>query len=104
MAECQKHSEWVKWKEAIEAELCLLYRRNVFGPVVRTPPRVMPIGYKWVFVWKRNENNQVISYKARLVSQGFSLRPGIDYDGIYSPVMSGITFLYLISMVASLNM
>src|SRR4051812_22955439 len=80
MAECQKHSEWVKWKEAIEAELRSLYRRNVFGPVVQTPPGVTPIGHKLVFVRKRNENNQVVRYKASLVEQGLSQRPGIDYD------------------------
>jgi hypothetical protein len=34
MAECQKHLEWVKWKEAIEAELHSLYKRKMFGPIV----------------------------------------------------------------------
>jgi hypothetical protein len=40
----------------------------------------------------------------RLVAQSFSQRPDIDYNETYSPVMSGITFRYLISMAASLNM
>ena len=39
MAECRKHSDWVKWKEAIETELCSLSKRQVFGPVTRTPPK-----------------------------------------------------------------
>ena len=38
-------------------------------------------------------------YKARLVAQGFSQRPGIDYDETYSPVMDMITFHFLISLV-----
>jgi len=62
------------------------------------------MGYKWVFVQKRNENNVVVRYKARLVAQGFSQRPGIDYDETYSTVMSGITFRYLISMAAGMNL
>jgi hypothetical protein len=46
----------------------------------------------------------VVRYKARLIAQGFTQRPDIDYDEIYSPVMSGIMFRYLISMVAGLNL
>ena len=85
-------SDWVKWKEAIEMELRSLKKRQVFGPVAHTPPNVSLVGYKWVFVRKRNENNVVVRYKARLVAQGFTQRPGIDYDETYSPTMSGITF------------
>ena len=43
-----------------------------FGPVVRTSEGVIPIGYKWVFVRKRNEKNEIIRYKVRLVAEGFS--------------------------------
>ena len=45
-------------------------------------------------------------YKARLVAQGFSQRPGIDFEETYSPVMDGITFRYLISLAVheKLNM
>ena len=46
----------------------------------------------------------VVRYKARLIAQEFSQRPGIDYDETYSPVMSGITFRYLISMTAVMNL
>ena len=43
-------------------------------------------------------------YKTRLVAQGFSQRPGIDYNETYSPVMDTITFRFLISMVVSKNL
>ena len=45
---------------------------------------------------KRNEKNEIVRYKARLVAQEFSQRPGIDYDKTYSPVVDAITFRYLI--------
>ena len=45
---------------------------------------------------KRNEKNKIVRYKARLVAQEFSQRPGIDYDKTYSPVVYAITFRYLI--------
>ena len=66
--ECRKRSGWDKWKEAIEAELRSLCQREVFGPAVPTPSKVIPVGCKWVFLRKRNEYGQMVRYKARLVA------------------------------------
>ena len=99
--ECRNRQDWEKWKEAIQVELNCLAKREVFRPVVPTPENVKPVGYRWVFVRKRNENNEIVRYKARLVAQGFSQRPGIDYEETYSPVMDAITFRYLIQLVVS---
>jgi len=96
--ECRQRNDWPKWKDAIQAELTSLEKREVFGPIVRTPEGVKPVGYKWVFVRKRNEKGEVVRYKARLVAQGFSQRPGIDYVETYSPVVDAITFRYLINL------
>ena len=49
---------------------------------------------------KRNENGGIARYKARLVAQGFSQRPGFDFDETYSPVVDATTFRYLISLIA----
>ena len=57
-----------------------------------------------MFVRKRNENNEVVRYKARLVAQGFSQRSDIDFDQTYSPIMDGITFRYLISLAKNMNL
>ena len=97
--ECRQRQDWSKWEEAIKAELASLAKREVFGPITRIPDNVKPVGYKWVFVRKRNEKNEVVWYKSRLVTQGFYQRPGIDYDETYSPVMDMITFRFLISLV-----
>ena len=99
--ECRQRNDWPKWREAMQAELHSLIKRDVFGPVVQTPASIKPVRKKWVFVRKRNENNDIIRYKARLVAQGFSQRPGIDYDETYSPVMDAITFRFLISLAVS---
>ena len=104
MAECMKCSDWSKWMAAIEDELRSLAKRGVFTAVIPTPQNVSPVGAKWVFVRKRNENNEVVRYKARLVAQGFTQKPGIDYNETYSPVMSGITFRYLISLAVQMNL
>ena len=91
MEECRHRNDWPKWKEAMQAELNSLTKREVFGLVVQTPKNVKHVGYKWVFVRKLNENNEIIRYKVRLVAQGFSQKPGIDYEETYSPIIDAIT-------------
>jgi hypothetical protein len=68
MAECKRRSDWNQWKDAIQAEISSLSKREVFSQVIPTPPKVFLMGFKWVFVRKRNENNEVVRYKARLVA------------------------------------
>ncbi|XP_070033032.1 uncharacterized protein [Nicotiana tomentosiformis] len=56
--ECIQRNDWPKWEDAIQAELTSLAKREVFGSVVQTPNGVKPVGYKWIFVHKRNEKNE----------------------------------------------
>ena len=98
--ECRRRTDWSNWKQAIQVELDSL-KRKLFGHIVPTPPCLKPVGYKWVFVKKRNEKNEIMWYKARLIVQGFSQRPVIDYEETYSPVLDIITFRYLINSVVS---
>ncbi|KAL2226296.1 UNVERIFIED_CONTAM: Copia protein [Sesamum indicum] len=90
MEECRHRNDWKSWKKAIQDE--------VFGPIIPTPKDVKPIGYKWVFIHKSNERNEVVRYKARLVAQGFTQKPGIDYTETYSPVVDATTLRFLISL------
>jgi hypothetical protein len=64
----------------------------MFTDVIHTSPTIFSVGFKWVFIQKRNKNNEVVRYKVRLVAQGFTQRPGIDFNETYSPVMNGIIF------------
>ncbi|KAK9930871.1 hypothetical protein M0R45_018177 [Rubus argutus] len=43
VAECQRRTDWPKWKQAIQVELDSLAKRSVFGPVAPTPPNVKPV-------------------------------------------------------------
>ncbi|KAL5545205.1 hypothetical protein UlMin_008989 [Ulmus minor] len=47
IVECQNRHDWLKWKDAIQAELNSLNKRKVFGPIVLTPKAVKPVEYKW---------------------------------------------------------
>jgi len=91
------HSNWLKWKATIEEEYDFLQKRQVFGPIVNNLNSRL-LGYKLVFIHKRNHNGQIICYKVLLVFQGFIQKFSIDYDITYSPVMDSITFQYLLGM------
>ena len=92
ITECRQMQDWPKWKEEIQAELASLAKQDVFGPIARIPENVILVGYKWVFVRKWNEKNEIVRYKAWLEAQEFSQRLGINYDETNSPVMDTITF------------
>ena len=68
VVECQRRNDWIKWKDAMQVELNSLSKRKVFGVIVLKPEAVKPVGYKLVFVRKRNEKNEIVRYKAQLVA------------------------------------
>ena len=82
----------------MQAELSSLTKWEVFEPIIQTLEDVKQVRYKWVFIRKHNENNEIIRYKVWLVAQGFSQKLGIDYEEIFSPVMGAITYNFLISL------
>ena len=89
MNECRRRNGWLNWKEAIQTELKPLAKREVFGLVVQTPKDIKHVGYRWIFVRKRNEKNEIVRYKARLVAQGFSQRHVIDYEDVVIALICG---------------
>ena len=42
----------------------LVSKMRGFGHVFQTLENIKPVGYKWAFMRKRNENNDVTRYKA----------------------------------------
>ena len=43
---CRQRNDWPKWKEAIQAKLTSLAKRDVFGLVAQTLDNVKPIKFK----------------------------------------------------------
>ena len=54
--------------------------------LVDAPEGVNLVGSKWVFRAKKDAAGSVVCHKARLVAQGFSQVPGVDYFNTYAPV------------------
>ena len=59
-----------------------------------------PIGCKWVIKNKRDSNDQVERYRARLVDKGFSQKKGIDYIVTFSPISTKDPFRIIMEIVA----
>ena len=85
--------------EAMNEEIKCLNNNNTWD-LVDLPESRRAVGSKWVFKKKLDENNQVISHKARLVAQGFSQKYGTDYDEVFAPVTRSSTFRMLLAVSA----
>ena len=60
------------------------------------------IGVKWIYKTKLNVDGDVEKYKARLVAQGFSQQPGIDYNDNFAPI-SRLDMVRMVLAIATHN-
>ena len=80
-----------------------LRKHKVFGPIV-TDVDKHPIGHRLIFTRKFDASGNVTRYKVRLVAQGFSQRPGIDFDQMYFPVIDTISFRFLLAFTVQMSL
>lgn len=76
--------EQQRWLQAALGEIQALLENGMFE-LVELPAGAKAIGSRWVFKVKRNAEGSIERYKARLVAQGFSQRPGSDYHETFAP-------------------
>lgn len=88
-----------KWREAMSAEIEAIERNQTWELTV-LPKGVKPIGVKWVFKTKLNENGDVEKFKARLVAKGYAQRHGVDYTEVFAPVARFDTIRMILAMAA----
>ncbi len=62
------------------------------------------MGSKWVFRIKKDAEGGIVKFKARLVAQGFSQVPGIDYFDTYAPVARLASIRSILAMAAALDL
>ena len=93
-------SEKNLWREAIMKEITDMEQRGVWDVVDNSdvPRNRKPIGCRWVFELKRDGR-----HRARLVAQGFSQIPGVDFTDCFAPVVNDVTFRMLIVMMMVRN-
>ncbi|WVZ64135.1 LOW QUALITY PROTEIN: hypothetical protein U9M48_013699 [Paspalum notatum var. saurae] len=73
------------WVYAMHEEL-ENFERNQVWILVEPPPHCNPVGTKWVFKNKQEEDGVMVRNKARLVAQGFCQKERIDYEETFASV------------------
>ncbi|GJS25946.1 retrotransposon protein, putative, ty1-copia subclass [Tanacetum coccineum] len=75
-------------------------KHNEVWVLVKLPPNGKTIGSKWLFKKKTDMDGAVHTYKARLVANGYTQTPRIDYKETFSPVADIRAIRILIAIVA----
>ncbi|GJX06816.1 retrotransposon protein, putative, ty1-copia subclass [Tanacetum coccineum] len=78
-------SESNKWIDAMNAEIQSMMD-NMVWVLVDLPPGCKTVRSKWIFKKKTSIDGIVHTYKARLVSKGYTQLYGVDYEETFSPV------------------
>ncbi|RVW89826.1 Retrovirus-related Pol polyprotein from transposon RE2 [Vitis vinifera] len=66
------------WVQAMQHEYQALLRNHTWS-LVPPPPSAHIVGCRWIYKLKYLPNGSVERHKARLVAQGFTQTPGVDY-------------------------
>lgn len=101
--EAMKGQESSLWMAAMQEEIEALHKNKTWD-LVQLPQRRKAIGNKWVYKIKRNGNDQVERYRARLVVKGFAQKEGIDFNEIFSPVVRLTTIRVILAMCATFDL
>ena len=91
------------WKLAINDEFDSLVLNKTWY-LVNPPPNRKILTNKWIFKIKRNENNEIDRFKARLVVRGFTQIENIDYNEIFSPVVRFDTIRIILTVSSILDL
>ena len=92
-----RHPHWLR---AMQDELDALKRNNTFVLVPR-PVDHNVVGCKWIFRTKYLADGSIDRHKARLVAQGFSQVPGLDFSHTFSPVVKAATVRVVLSLAVA---
>ncbi|KAH9647728.1 hypothetical protein KPL70_025300 [Citrus sinensis] len=101
--EALNSSDIALWMTAMQEEIEALHKNKTWE-LVPLPRGRKAIGNKWVYKIKRDGNNQVERYRARLVVKGYAQKEGIDFNEIFSPVVRLTTVRIVLAMCATFDL
>jgi hypothetical protein len=99
--ECEDRQEWLK---SMKVEVKTLIDKDVYTFVDELPPNRRLVGTRFVYKRKRDKAGKVYKHKSRLVAQGFSQVPGIDFFETYAPTPRWDTIRFTLAIATQLGL
>ncbi|RVW86355.1 Retrovirus-related Pol polyprotein from transposon RE1 [Vitis vinifera] len=96
-SQASKNDSWV---QAMNREYQALLRNNTWS-LVPPPSSAHIVGCSWIYKLKYRPDGSIDRHKARLVAQGFTQTPGIDYFDTFSPVVKPCTIRLILALAVS---
>lgn len=87
----------------MQCKMNIVLVTNKTWVLIPWPMEANIINYIWLFKKKYNADATLARYKARLVANGCSQRPGIDYDVTFSLVVKPATIRIVLILVITNN-
>ena len=103
LTEAKHRPDWLQWEQGIREELATLEKAGTWE-LVDPPTGANIVGSKWVFHAKKDAAGNVVRHKARLIAQGFSQVPGVDYFDTYTPVTKLASIRTVLALAARLDL
>jgi hypothetical protein len=88
------------WEEACQQKIAA-HMDNGTWHLAKLPAGRTPVGSRWVFHIKRTAEGFIERYKACLIAQGFSKRPGWDFAESFAPTIRLSVVHALFALVAA---
>ncbi|SGY41683.1 BQ5605_C003g02540 [Microbotryum silenes-dioicae] len=92
------------WRAPAQDEFNLLLNDYKVFKIVEScelPSGEILLRLGWVFRTKRNQHGDITDHKARLVAHGCALRPGLDFEQTYVPVVKFTSICAIIALAAA---
>ena len=84
-------TDWLKWKEAMQAEYDSLIENETWE-LTSMPENRQVITGRWCFKLKKDRNGQILKYKARWVAHGFKQEEGVDFVETFAAVVKPMSY------------